>query len=140
STGRVRVTATFMPKSWDEKTYAQDSPGTKITRSSVVYQYTGEMEGEGSAECLMFYSSYDEQDPHRAAAEYIGLIRFTGTLNGKGGDFVLEEKGAYGGGTARSSLRILPGSGTKALAGISGTGTTLATAKTCQVELEYVLP
>jgi hypothetical protein len=136
----MRATATFSPKKWDEKMYEQVSPHTKITRASVEYQYSGEVQGEGLVEYLMFYSSYDEHDPHKATAEYIGLIRFKGTVNGKTGSFVLEEGGAFAKVTAKSSLRMLPGSGTEQFAGISGSGTSVATPKSCHIELEYQLP
>lgn len=136
----MKATATFTPRRWDEKTHDQVSPSTKMTRASVEYQYSGEMHGEGAVEYSMFYSSYDEHDPHKAAAEYIGLIKFTGTLNGKAGAFVVEERGAFEAATAKSSLRILPGSGTGQLVGISGTGTSVATPKSCRIEFEYRLP
>jgi hypothetical protein len=136
----MRATATFSPKKWDEKTYDQVSPRTKITRASVEFQYTGQVQGEGSVESLMFYSSYDEHDPHKATAEYTGLIRFKGTVNGRTGSFVLEDKGAFEAVTAKSSLRILPGSGMDQLAGITGSGTSVATPKSCHLELEYQFP
>jgi hypothetical protein len=136
----MKAEAAFSPKKWDEKTYDQASPRTKMTRSSVLFEYSGQVQGEGAVEYLMFYSSFDEKDPHRATAEYIGLIRFKGTLNGKAGTVVLEDRGAFDAATARSSLRILPGSGTEQLAGISGAGTSVATPKSCHIELEYQLP
>ena len=136
----MRAPATFSPKKWVETTYEQVTPRTKITRASVEYQYTGQVQGEGSVEYLMFYSSYDEHNPHKATAEYLGLIMFRGTVDGKSGAFVLEDRGAFEAVTARSSLRILPGSGTDQLAGIRGSGISVATPKSCHIELEYHLP
>ncbi len=136
----MKAAATFMPKKWDEKAYEQVSPRTKLTRTSAEFQYSGEVQGEGAVEYLMFYSSYDEHDPHKATAEYVGLIRFKGTVSGRAGSFLLEDRGAFEAATAKSALRILPGSGTDQLAGISGTGTSVATPKNCHIELEYRLP
>jgi len=115
----MKISATFMPKKWDETTYAQDAPRTKLTRTLAEFAYSGQLQGEGAVEYLMFYSSYDDQDPHKATAEYVGLIRFAGSLHGKSGTFILEDRGAFAATTAKSSLRILPGSGTGELAGIS---------------------
>ena len=136
----MNASATFTPKKWDEKPYEQVSPRTKLTRTSAEFQYAGQLQGDGSVEYLMFYSSYDEHDPHKATAEHVGLIRFKGDLNGKAGSFVFEERGAFEAATAKSSLRILPGSGTDQLSGISGRGTSIATPKSCSIELDYQLP
>ena len=136
----MEAAGTFMPKKWDEKLYEQVSQRTKLTRTSAEFQYAGQLQGEGSVEYLMFYSSYDEHDPHKATAGYVGFIRFKGNVNGKAGSFVLEDRGAFEAVTAKSSLRILPGSGTDQLTGISGSGTSIATPKTCSIELEYQLP
>jgi len=136
----MKASATFMPKKWDEKTYEQVSPQMKLTQTLAEFQYTGQLQGEGSVEYLMFYSAFDEHDPHNATAEYVGLIRFRGSVNGKAGSFVLEDRGAFQAVTAKSSLRILPGSGTDQLEGISGTGASVATPKTCTIELEYRIP
>ncbi|HUI64148.1 MAG TPA: DUF3224 domain-containing protein [Bacteroidota bacterium] len=136
----MKISATFMPKKWDEKTYEQVSPNTKLTRTVAEFQYTGQLQGEGLLDCLMFYSSFDEKDPHNATAEYVGLIRFKGNVNGRAGSFVLEDRGAFQAVTAKSSLRILPGSGTDQLEGISGIGTSVATPKTCNIELELRIP
>ena len=136
----MKAAATFTPKKWEEKTCEEVSSRTKLTRTLAEYQYSGELQGEGAVEYVMFYSSFDEHDPHRATAEYIGLIRFRGTLNGKTGSFVFEDRGAFEAVTAKSSLRILAGSGTEQLAGISGAGSSVATPESCHIELEYGLP
>ncbi|HTR98208.1 MAG TPA: DUF3224 domain-containing protein [Bacteroidota bacterium] len=134
------ISATFMPKKWDEKTYAQLSPHTKLTRTQAEFGYSGGLQGNGAVEYLMFYSSYDEKDPHKATAEYAGLIRFEGSVEGKSGSCVIEERGAFADAAAKSTLRILPGSGTGELAGIAGGGTSLATPKSCRVDLDIRLP
>ena len=136
----MKIAATFMPKKWDEKTYGQTSPRTKLTRTTAEFQYSGQIQGEGGVEYLMFYSSFDEQDPHKATAEYVGLVNFKGTIDGKSGSCVFEERGAFESAEAKSSLRILPGSGTGQLSGISGTGSSVATPKTCHMEFDYRLP
>lgn len=107
-----------------------------MTKASVEYGFTGEINGKGSVEYLMFYSHSDPKDPHNSSASYIGLIYFDGTLSGKSGTFVLEDNGTFEAGSAKSILRIAKNSGTGQLEGIQGNGSYLADQKGCQIELE----
>ena len=50
---------------------------------------SGDLTGKASVEYLMFYKHFDEKDQHKASAVYTGLIRFTGSVNGKTGSFVM---------------------------------------------------
>src|SRR5207249_4132469 len=65
---------------WEEAPYHQISENSRLTRASVAYQFTGEIEGTGHVEYLMFYSHFDPKDQHNSAAVYVGLIRFEGEL------------------------------------------------------------
>lgn len=134
----MKATATYSPTKWDEKPYEQ-SPTTKLTKASVEFAFTGQMEGQGLVEYLMFYKAFDESDPHKTTATYVGLIRFKGRLNGKTGSFVLEDRGMFEGGAANSILTIIPGSGTDDLRGITGSGTYTATQKSSRCDLTYEL-
>ncbi len=136
----MKVSATFFPAKWDEKMIDQPSPGTKLTKVSAEFAYTGQMQGQGLAEYVMFYASYDEHDPHEASAEYVGFVRFKGNLNGRSGAFVFEEKGSFQARTATSSLRIIHGSGTDGLVGIRGSGKSVASPAHCSFELDCELP
>ncbi len=108
-----------------------------MTMASVEYGFTGEIEGKGSVEYLMFYSHVDPKNPHNSSASYVGLIYFDGTLSGKSGSFVLEDSGTFEGAAAKSTLRIAKGSGTGQLDGIYGTGMYLANQDGYHIELEY---
>ena len=61
-----------------------------------------------------------------ASATVIGLERISGKLGGKAGTFVLEHHGGYADGTASGKATVVAGSGTGALAGLRGQGTTMA--------------
>lgn len=135
----MKATATYSPTKWDEKPYEQISSTMKLTRASVEFSFNGQMEGHGLVEYLMFYRFFDERDPHNASANYVGLIRFKGKLNGKEGSFTMEDRGAFEKAQAQSTLMIIPGSGTEELKGIVGTGTYVATSKSCRCELNYEL-
>ena len=135
----MRAKATYTVKKWEEETYQQISPEMKMTKASVEYNFSGDMEGKGSVEYLMFYRYFDAKDQHKSAASYVGLIRFEGTVAGKSGSFVMEDYGSFENGTARSDLQIAEGSGTGELKGIMGTGTYRANQDGLNIELEYNL-
>jgi len=135
----MKAVATYTPIKWDEQPYEHISTNMKMTKASIAFAFTGQIEGTASVEYLMFYRDYDEKDPHKAAANYVGLIRLQGKLNGQSGSLAMEDKGVFEGGTARSIVTIIPGSGTADLRAITGKGTYVATQKSCNCELDYEL-
>ena len=108
--------AHFAIKSWDEKPYSEGPDQPKLTRASVTKTFTGELAGEGHVEYLMAYAS-------DGSATFVGLERITGELAGKTGSFVLRRTGVFEGGVAKESYSVVPGSGTGALKGLKGEGT-----------------
>jgi hypothetical protein len=135
----MKAQATYSVKKWKEETYDQISPEMRMTRASVEYEFSGELEGKASVEYLMFYSHADPTDQHKSSASYVGLIRFEGTLNGRSGSFVMKDDGTFEAGAANSTLQILEGSGTGSLQGIKGTGMYGADQNGIRFELEYEL-
>ncbi len=137
---RVKAKASYTPVKWDEHPYDQASPPTRMTKASVEYKFQGELEGVGHTEYVMFYEKFIETDPHAATAVYVGMTRFTGTLRGRSGRFVLEERGTFKGGQANSVVTILDGSGTDQLHGISGNGRASADQKGAEIEITFSMP
>jgi len=135
----MKATGTYSPTKWDEKAYEQIGSQMKLTKASVVFAFNGQIEGNASVEYLMFYRYFDPNDPHKAVAQYIGLFRLDGKLNGKAGSFVMEDRGAYENGAATSTLTIIPGSGTGELKGIFGNGKYIATQEGSTCDLDYEL-
>ena len=135
----MNAKASCSPTKWDEKPYDQISPASRMTKATVEFAFKGDLEGTAFVEYLMFYESYDEKDPHAANAAYVGLMRFKGSVNGKKGSFVAEERGTFKGGMASSSLTLLRGSGTEELSGISGAATGSATQQGAAYEFDYKL-
>jgi hypothetical protein len=133
------VKGTYSVKKWEENEYRRISDEAKMTRASVEYAVTGQIEGTASLEYLMYYKYFNADDPHKSSAVYKGLMRFEGKLNGKAGTFVVEDSGKFENGLAGSSLLIITGSGTGELKGIEGTGTYSATKDGAQIELDYTL-
>ncbi|MDQ2904952.1 MAG: DUF3224 domain-containing protein [Chloroflexota bacterium] len=111
----MHATGTFEVKSWNEKPYSEIEGQPRLTRADVVYAYHGDLEGEGSIEYLMCYSSNN-------IAYFIGYEQITGRLGDHSGSFVLQHNGAYEGGAVRDALTIVPGSATGDLSGLQGGG------------------
>jgi hypothetical protein len=130
---------TYTVKKWEESGYQQVAPDKKMTKATVEYLLSGDIEGKASVEYLMFYSHSDPTDPHKSSASYVGLIYFDGTVSGTSGSFVLEDSGVFEDGSAKSTLRIASGSGTGPLQGIRGTGKYLANREGYHFELEYTI-
>ncbi len=91
----MKAIGSYAPTKWDEKPYEHISTNMKMTRASVTFAFTGQIEGNASVEYLMFYRDFDGKDPHKAAANYVGLIRLQGKLNGRSGSFAMEDKGVF---------------------------------------------
>ncbi len=135
----MKARANYRPGRWDEKPYDEIPGNRKLTKAEVQYAFQGDMEGTGTVEYLMFYRHSDAADPHKSSAVYVGLVRFSGSLNGRTGSFVMEERGTFEAGAARSALTILPGSGTDGLTGVTGSGAATATPTAAEWILDYEL-
>jgi hypothetical protein len=135
----MKLSGSYTPTKWDEKPYDVIEDGMKATKVSAEFSFAGGLEGAASVEYLMFYKEFDPANPHKATAQYVGLIRFIGTLNGKPGSFAMTDNGAYEAGAAISKISIVPGSGTGELSKITGSGTYRADQSGCSWELEVSL-
>ena len=111
----LQATGTYGPRSWDEGPYAELEGAPKLTHARITNAYRGDLEGEGTSEVLMFYSS-------ESSATYLGFERVTGTLGGRSGSFVLQGVGTWEEGVARTTWTVAPGSGTGQLTGLRGEG------------------
>ena len=114
--------STFKVSSWDEKPYQELAGGAKLTQASIVQEFTGDVQATGAAELLMCY----RED---GTASIVGLQRFVGRLGEREGSFVVQSVGSYDGTQARTTLTVVPGSGTDGLAGLRGEGISAATAE-----------
>jgi hypothetical protein len=135
----MKVRGSYKVKKWDENEYEQISPEMKMTKASVEYLISGEIEGTAYLEYLMFYKYFDINDVHRSSAVYVGLMRFEGRLQGREGSFIIEDRGTFDNGLASSSLQIISGSGSGELKGIKGTGHYAASKDKAQIEFDYLL-
>jgi hypothetical protein len=117
----ARAEGTFKVASWEEDTYQDLAGQEKLTKARMGFRLTGDLAGDLVSDSFMYY----RED---GTAEYTGLQRFTGQIAGRSGTCVMITDGGYDGGEARSSWRVIPGSGTEDLAGLAGSGVSVAAA------------
>jgi uncharacterized protein DUF3224 len=129
----TKADATATVGSWNENAYDEDEGKPKLSKASIKYTYEGDFEGESAAEMVMAYVG--------AEAEYVGIERMSGTLGGKKGTFVSSAVGGFKDGVASHSWKVVAGSGTDELEGLTGSGTFEAPmGNQATVKFEYDLP
>jgi hypothetical protein len=107
---------------------------TAIGRMVLDKQYFGDLVAIGKGEMLTAVT--DTQ----GSAAYVAIERITGTLNGRGGSFVIQHNGTMSGGSQNLSTSVVPDSGTEQLTGISGTLAMKVVEGKHVYALDYVLP
>ncbi len=113
---------TFTVTSWQEDTYAELGGKEKITKAQMAFRLAGDLAGDLVSDTFMYYRA-------DGTAEYAGLQRFTGEIGGRSGTCVMAADGGYDGTQARSNWRVITGSGTGGLAGLTGSGSSVASAE-----------
>jgi hypothetical protein len=107
--------ARFAITKWEEKAYSELPGEPKLTRASVTKTLTGDIAGHAQVEYVMMYRS-------DGTATFVGLEHITGSIGGRNGSFVLQRTGVFEDGQAKESYAVIEGSGTGALQGLSGSG------------------
>lgn len=104
--------STFKITRWDQTVYDEAEP--QLGRALVDKAYSGVMEGTSTAELTMC-------QPSEGEAGYVGTERFTGSLDGRSGTFVLQHGAVMSAVGAEFWGHVVPGSGTGELTGLRGT-------------------
>ena len=118
----ARAEGTFTVTSWDEDTYQELEGKAKLTKAVVGYHLSGGIEGDATWSAFMYYGE-------DGTAEFTGLQHLTGQIGGRAGTCVMVADGTFADGAARGTWRVIEGSGTGALAGLRGSGTSVATSE-----------
>jgi Protein of unknown function (DUF3224) len=130
----AKASGRFQVTSMGEDTYRELEGGAKLTRANGTQRFTGDIEGEGSVEWLMCYSP-------EGGARFVGLQRVSGSIGEQKGSFIIEAAGDFDGRQSIGSWKVIAGSGTGALAGLTGEGTFQASSgPDASYTLEYQLP
>ncbi|MGH4035723.1 DUF3224 domain-containing protein [Actinomycetota bacterium Odt1-20B] len=111
------ATGTFTFASWDEQPVAGAEGGARIAHAAVVNGFTGGIESAATAcEYTIAYTT-------QKTGAFTGYEFLDGSVDGRAGSFVIEQRGTFAeDGTISCAFTVLPGSGSGALAGLSGSG------------------
>jgi Protein of unknown function (DUF3224) len=108
---------------------------TPLGRMSLDKVFSGDMAGSSAGEMLTAVT------PTAGSAGYVAIERFTGSVHGKQGSFVLQHSGAMSKSHGQQlSIKIVPDSGSDALRGIDGQFLLKIEQGQHHYELEYTLP
>lgn len=95
----------------------------------------GGVEGTGTGQMLT------AGDPTSGSAGYVAMEAVEGTVDGRAGTFCMQQMGTLTGGESRLTYGVVPGSGTGALEGMTGTlDLQIDEDGTHRYTLEYALP
>lgn len=106
---------TFTNTAWEEKTYNEIETGRKMTRVQAVFQYQGDLEGEGRVEFLMAYGP-------DGSGNFVGLEHIVGRIGSRTGSFVVQHTGTFDIHAVSTHWDFVPGLGTAGLEGLVGGG------------------
>ena len=108
-------TGNFTFASWDETPYSKPDGGAKLTLAKVTNDFTGIIEGKGTLAYIMTYTS-------EKTGEFFGYEQIEGRMGDRAGSFVLQHSGSFDGPKVVADMKVVPGSGSGALTGLSGHG------------------
>jgi hypothetical protein len=134
---RKTASISISAKSWEEARYDEPDGQPALAQADFTLSYDGDLVGESSVRMLVAYTGGDAADPATLVGDYVAFERVTGTLDGRAGSFVIEERGRHEAGVARTSGRVVPDSGTGELAGLHGEIEYAAGAMTFEATLSY---
>lgn len=117
----AQASGSFTVKSWDENTYQELDGDAKLTKASVAFAFEGDLTAAATWDAVMCYRP-------DGSAVFTGYQQMTGQLGGREGSFVLLADGEYVSGEARSRWQVVAGTGTGGLAGLTGSGSAVASA------------
>jgi hypothetical protein len=130
---------TITGKTWDEERVGAVEGPHAVARATFTTEWAGEIAATSTCWLLISYVDGDPDKPETLLGPYSGYELVTATIGDRSGTFVLAASGEHRGGVARTDVRIVAGSGTGELAGISGAGSYVADAMEYTLELDYEL-
>ena len=108
-----------------------DAPG--VARYALDKVFSGDLQATSKGEMLANGTA-------EGFGVYVAVEVVTGTLNGRSGSFALHHNGVMDGGAPTLNVRVVPGSGTGDLAGITGTFNIILDGGKHAYEFDYSLP
>ncbi|MFD5511616.1 DUF3224 domain-containing protein [Streptomyces sp. NPDC127051] len=115
TTGRS-TTGRFTFADWQEQPVSSADSTPRLARSTVANAFTGGIEaGATNAAYTIAYTG-------EGTGSYTGLELLSGSVDGRKGAFVLEQRGTFDASGTSCTFEVVPGSGSGELAGLSGSG------------------
>ena len=111
---RTRAEARITVQNFRAEPY-DEAAGPVLTEVHLNETFAGDIEGQSPVRALQM-----QRDDH--SASLVSMQRFSGTLGGRRGTFVLQGSEIVEHGKIRASWFVVPGSGTGELAGLRGEG------------------
>ena len=90
----TKATGTFEVTSGGEEPYEELDSGIKLTHASGTQMFSGDIAGDGAIHWLMLYRT-------DKTAQFVGLQRISGSVDGRRGTFVLAADGEHDGTSSR---------------------------------------
>ncbi|WP_030607295.1 DUF3224 domain-containing protein [Streptomyces sclerotialus] len=107
----------FTYADWKERTVSPGGTYPKLAHASVTNAFSGGIEAAGTTcEYTIVYGT-------EKTGTFTGMEVLAGSLDGRAGTFVVEERGTFGAdGTVHCTFEVVPDAATGELTGLRGTG------------------
>ncbi|MFD0746989.1 DUF3224 domain-containing protein [Phytohabitans flavus] len=106
----------FTIEGWDQETF-DEAEGAALSQAKVTKTFTGDLTGTSSTRILMCLTQVE------TSSAYVGFERFSGTVGGRAGTFVLHHNATADAADGQALYwAIVPDSGTGDLRTIRGAG------------------
>jgi hypothetical protein len=112
---KTKASGSFEIDSWSDETY-DDGVDAKLSRAHLTKIFAGDLAGTSAVDMLAV-SVLAEGDGEHQGAAYVATERFTGSVHGRAGGFVLVHAASAPHGM---KVAVVPGSGSGELVGITG--------------------
>lgn len=109
---RTQASGTFTVDSWSDETFDED-PHAKLSRAHLTKTFAGDLIGTSTVDMLAVHLPVEGEF---TGAAYVAVERFTGSVHGRTGGFVLVHRAAEDG----LRVTVVPGSSTGDLSGLTG--------------------
>ncbi|MFD5144827.1 DUF3224 domain-containing protein [Streptomyces sp. NPDC058401] len=106
----------FTFKDWEEHPVTPEGVFPRLARATVTNAFTGALTAPATT------CAYTVAYTGETAGTFSGMELVTGTVDGREGSFVLEERGTFDATGTDCRFTVVPGSGTGGLAGLGGSG------------------
>jgi hypothetical protein len=108
--------------------------GSSLGRMTIDKQFHGDLEATANGQMLVAGTDV------KNSAGYVAIERITGTLQGRGGSFVLQHSGVMTRGAPQQSITVVPDSASGQLAGLAGSMTVIIERGKHSYSFDYTLP